>query len=213
MPPMTDASGRPRRGWFHVAAGQLPAKRRAAGRGNGWGTAMRRSGIVRRRDGGGGRLVPVHKTAATMPYNVRKGAQASFGAGWCLGRLPPPCRCAPRSGWKLSALSAPTAHRGGDGGCLPPAGEVNGTHNRGQANAGALARADVAGRGMRISRNNPTRGWRVRRAGMVGVRAGRRGWRWWRGAEFGLRATTLCAQRLARRPLPPPPSLKGRGRA
>ena len=64
---------------YCVAAGQLAAKRRAAGRRNSWGTAMRPSDTAQRCDGGDGRLVPVDVKAATMPYNVRKGAQVSFG--------------------------------------------------------------------------------------------------------------------------------------
>ncbi len=60
--------------------------------------------------------------------------------------------------------------------------------------------AVVAGRGMRISRNDPglRRGRlpcnsvRVGRTGTLRVRPGRRGWRSWRGAECGFRATTPC---------------------
>ena len=57
-------------------------------------------------------------------------------------------------------------------GCLPPACEMDGAHNGGPANAGALARADVAERGTRIPRNDPIRSCADCRAGMAGVTAG-----------------------------------------
>jgi len=78
-----------------------------------------REGQGRRRIGC---VVPVHVNAATRPYNVRKGAKASFGTGWCLGRLPRPYRCAQRPytwlcgsagpgswGWRRTAWRAAVA--------------------------------------------------------------------------------------------------------
>ena len=94
MPPMSDKSGQPRQWCFASprASGEVPGGRLRKL----LGTAARRIGIAPHRDGGGGRLVAVHVKAATMPYNLRNDAHVSFVTGWCLGRLPPSCRCAQR---------------------------------------------------------------------------------------------------------------------
>ena len=83
----------------------------------GWGDG--RAGSERDGKGGGGRLVPVHEKAATTPYNVRKGVEASFGTGWQLGTAASPmplCATtlytAARVGWRW-LRSCGTAGRAG----------------------------------------------------------------------------------------------------
>ncbi len=76
-----------------LRATTLYADVRASRRGR---SGSARNGVAGGGVAGDGRIVPVRGMAATMPYNVRTNAQASFAMGWLMGRLPRPCRCAQR---------------------------------------------------------------------------------------------------------------------
>ncbi len=152
----------------------------------GW-TGSMRNGI------GGGHIGRVHGKAATMPYNVRKGAQTSFGIWLADGTTasPMPLRAttlyaalrpsragmvgvgAGRRGWRWRGRR--WSHRAGS------REACNDALQREKGCAGIVCDGLAVGTTaspMPLCATTLYAAVRASRAGMVGVGAGRRGWRW-----------------------------------